>query len=431
MSAAVPAYAAASEQGLKAGPMVGYTDMREAALWVQTAGPSEVKIAYWPKDDPSAYVTTLAVVTEAKDFYTATLVAGPLMPGTEYSYEVILNDKPVSLAYTTGFTTPPDFRDRFPPPDLTVALGSGNYVNDAPFDPPNRIPGGDYSIFLAIEAKRPDLMIWLGNNIFLREADWGSRSGIFDRYSHNRSVPELQPLLGSLPHLAVWSQHEYGPPQADRYHLGRSHATEAFQSFWANPPHREQEGLGNAAAFRWSDVDFFILDDRSFRDLSDPVKDERSILGEAQLSWLLQSLKQSQATFKIVAMGSPVLNPAESPLHFNAARAEREKLLEEITKADVRGIFFISGGKDFGELTKVVRAGSPDIYEITLGPLTNRPAERTDELNYFRTPGTSAFQRHFAILEVSGPEEDRKLTVTVYDVNGIEKWTKSIKRSEM
>ncbi|MEM8549830.1 MAG: alkaline phosphatase D family protein, partial [Verrucomicrobiota bacterium] len=297
MSAALSAQAAAPDQGLKAGPMVGYTDMREAALWVQTTGAREVKVAYWPKDNPAAYATTPTVLTQAQDFYTATLVAGPLMPGTAYNYEVILDDKPVSLPYATGFSTPPDFRDRFPPPDLTVALGSGNYVNDAPFDPPNRIPGDDYSIFLAIEAKRPDFMIWLGNNIFLREADWGSRSGIYARYSHNRAVPELQPLLGSVPHLATWSTHDYGPPQADRYHLGRVHATAAFQSFWANPPHGEQDDIGNASAFRWSDVAFFILDDRTFRDLSDPIKDRRSILGEAQLSWLLQSLKQSEATF--------------------------------------------------------------------------------------------------------------------------------------
>lgn len=426
-----PLCAATATDLLQAGPLVGYAEMREVALWVQTAEAAEVQFHYWPKDDPADRGSTPVTKTRQEDFYTAILTAGPLKPGTQYEYALVINGQPVPLDYATAFRTVPDYRDRFPPPDFTVALGGGNYVNDQLYDPPNRIPGEGHNIFLAILAKQPDLMVWLGNNITLREADWGSRSGMFARYSHNRTQPELQPLMSGVNHVAAWSGRDYGPPQADRHHLGREHAQEAFRKFWPNPPHEQTDFIGNACSFRWADAEFFILDDRSFRDLSSPSDKQKVILGQAQTKWLIESLKKSQAAFKIVVMGSPLFNPAESPEHYNAAPEERDRLLEQITWAEIDGLFVVSGGKDFGELTKTVRSAAPDVYELTLGPLTARPARDTGELNYFRVPGTTTFDRHFATLKFHGTEDDRQLTVTVFDVDGNQLWTRTFAQASM
>jgi len=423
--------AAAPEQGLHAGPMVGYSEMREVAVWVQTSTPANVQLAYWPQGKPDQRMISPVAATIHEDNYTATLIAGRLTPGTTYDYEVLINGKAVSLPYETKFETIPDYRDRTPPPDFTVALGGGNYVNDRAFDPQNRIPGEGYNIFLAILAKRPDLMIWLGNNIYLREADWGSRTGIQARYWHNRAQPELQPLLGSVHNVATWSEHDYGAPGADRYQLGQGNATEAFQQHWANPSHNHSEEIGNAFSIRWADAEFFILDDRTFRDLTPLTEARREILGETQLKWLIESLRKSTATFKVIVMGSPMLNPADNPLHFKVAPDERDKFIERITWAEIKGLFFISGGKDFGELTKMVRAGASDAYELTLGPLTGRPASDTDDLNYHRVPSTATFQRQFATLSFHGPEDARELTITVYDVDGVELWSRSFEASSL
>src|SRR5690554_2927134 len=163
---------------LRAGPMVGSAEMREATLWLQTSEPAEVKAYYWPKDDPTDRRQTPAVQTRQDEAFTAVLTAGPLQPGTRYEYAIAINSRAVNLHYTTAFQTLPDFRDRTPPPDFRVAVASGNYVNEVRYDPPNRIPGGDYRIYLSVLDTRPDMMLWLGNQVYLREADWNSRSGI-------------------------------------------------------------------------------------------------------------------------------------------------------------------------------------------------------------------------------------------------------------
>ncbi len=420
-----------AEAQLQSGPLVGYVEMREAALWVQTTDSALVQFFYWPDDQPDQRAHTPSALTQQENAYTATLITDRLQPGTKYRYELTLDGDKVPLDFETTFTTPPDYRDRTPPPDFTVALGGGNYVNEQRYDPPNRIPGDSYHILLALMAKDPAFMIWLGNNIYLREADWGSRSGMLARYRHNRAQPELQPLMASVPSVATWSSHDYGPPGADRYFLGRNHAREAFRLYWPNPDYGLDEDLGLACSVRWGDAEFFILDDRSFRDLTSLSEERKEILGKTQVKWLLESLRKSTATFKVIVMGSPFLNPVEDAAHYSAAKAERDKLLQQITWGEIGGLFFVSGGKEFGELTKVVRSSAPDIYEVTVGPMTGRPAKDTGELNYFRVPGTTVFDRQFATLRFQGPEGSRQLTVTVYNADGIEQWSRTFNRSEM
>lgn len=421
----------AGQVNLSAGPMSAYTTMREAAIWLQTDGPAEAKVYYWPVDNPTQRGETNKVQTNTKDAYTATLIAGPLEPGTTYEYAVFLDDQALDLEYPTRFKTPPLYKERMPPPDFRVAVGGGHYVNESAYDPPNRIPGDEYHIFLAILAKEPDFMVWLGNNLALREADWSSRSGVLARYSMNRAKPELQPLLAATNHVATISRNDFGPEGADRYSISAGHAIEGFEKFWANPPLAQSELSEVTAKLSWSDVDFYILDDRSARDLNPAAPSRRTILGPNQLEWLINSLKQSQATFKIIVMGSPALNPAETPGNFYEAEKEREKLLSALKDEKIDGVFFVTGGKDHGELTKMVRANAPDIYELSMGPMTGRPAADTDELNYFRVPSTSIFKRHFAILDFHGPENDRQLRINTYDANGTELWSENFHANDM
>ena len=77
-------------------------------------------------------------------------------------------------------------------------------------------------------------MIWLGDNVYFREPD-DSRTGVYHRYSHDRSLPELQPLLGSVHHYAIWDDHDYGPNNSDRSFIYKNITLQAFKDFWANP----------------------------------------------------------------------------------------------------------------------------------------------------------------------------------------------------
>ena len=52
---------------IKNGPMVGYSDMKEVMLWVQTEKPAKVKFVYWEQDAPTKKMSTDEVLTKKMD----------------------------------------------------------------------------------------------------------------------------------------------------------------------------------------------------------------------------------------------------------------------------------------------------------------------------------------------------------------------------
>ena len=201
---------------LQAGPMVGYSEMREVMLWVQTTRPATAQIEYWETDKPAVKWRTAPVVTRAADSYAAHLLADQVEPGRRYTYALYLNGQRVPVAYPLTFQSQALWQWRADPPDFRFALGSCTYVNEPVYDRPGRAYGGEYGIFTSIAQQKPDFMLWLGDNTYLREADWNTRTGIRRRFTHSRAVPELQPLLGSAHHYAIWDDHDYGPNDSDR-----------------------------------------------------------------------------------------------------------------------------------------------------------------------------------------------------------------------
>ena len=175
----------------------------------------------------------------------------------------------------------------------------------------------------------------------------------------------------------------------------------------------------------------FILDDQSYRDLRHPVPNQRQIYGEAQIDWLIWQLETSSARFKVVCSGSSILNPAESPGNATAAPQERLDLLEQLRKREVDGVLFITGGKPFGELTRLVRAGARDLREVTVGPVTARPADENREINYLREPGSSIRERSFVHARFHGPENAREVTITARSVTGQILWSLELRESDL
>jgi len=411
------------QAGLVSGPMLAHLDMREAHIWVQADQPSLVRIAYAPDGNNDSLIWSTPVETDATKANTAVATLDQVEPGQTYSYRVELNGELVTSPAT--FTSPAHYHGRTPPPSFKIAVGGAHYVMEDGFEPPYQILGGGYDIFSTIAETKPALMIWAGNTAHLRQSDWTTQSGYFKRFTKARSIPQLKPLLQSIPHYATWSEHDFGAPNGGLSSAYRGIAESSFEAYWPRPVQVNQlEGL--VTQFRYADVDFFMLDVRSYRNDTPDTSTRAQILGEEQIKWLRQALIQSDATFKIIVAGAPILNPADSRSNLSYAEGEHTELLQMLREARISGLFFISGGKSYGELTRLVHANSYNLYDLTLGPLTANPGNNEDELNFFRMPGSSTFERHFALIEFSGSEEERALTIRVMSMEGKELWNRNI-----
>lgn len=428
---------AAAAQGdttrlLRAGPMVGYSTMQEVALWAQTAGPSRVHAVYWDTAAPGRRYRTNGVTTEAASAFTAHLVADSVEPGRVYRYELVVDGQEVRRDYPLQFQTQALWQWRRGPPDFTMALGSCLYVNEPAYDRPGAPYGSHYRILEAIHRADPDLMLWLGDNTYLREVDWNSRSGILHRYGHTRALSELQPLLGSVHHYATWDDHDFGPNNSDRSFWMKDETLEAFRLFWANPNYGVHGGKGITGTFGWADVRFFLLDNRTHRTPNARETGRRTILGEAQLQWLVDALVSTRATFKVVVMGGQFLTSASGSEHYVSFPRERQRILEALREEGVKGVIFLSGNPHFTELSRLERPGTYPLYDLTVSPLTAGVNDGGSEVaNGNRVPGTVVTRHNFGLIRVHGPREDRRLTITIRDADGTEHWTRTITAAEL
>ncbi len=407
--------------------MLAHVDMREATIWLQAEEPSTLRIRYSEIGTENNFLSA-PVEADPELALTATIHLGKVEPGKTYRYQILQDG--VETGPAGEFKTQDNYHFRAPPPDFSFAVGGAHYVMEDGFEPPYQMLGGGYGIFEVIRSASPDFMLWAGNTAHLRRSDFTTRSGILKRFSRTRAIPGLSPLLASIPHYATWSKADFGFHDDGKYASQRALSEAAFKAFWPQPVEIPSlEGI--PTRFRYADADFFLLDTRSYRDDTPDSRRLPEILGKPQIEWLRQELMRSDATFKIILSGVPVLNPADNRENLSFAEAEHNALLEMLRRERISGLFILSGGKYYGELTKLVHASNYNLYDLTVGPLTASPRTTKQELNYFRVPGTTTTERQFAIIRISGPEEDRQLQIQLTSMEGDELWSRTIRAADL
>jgi alkaline phosphatase D len=273
--------------------------------------------------------------------------------------------------------------------------------------------------------------VWGGDNVYTREADWNSRTGVFYRNTHSRSLPEMQPLLGSVHHYAIWDDHDYGPNDSDRSFALKNVTSEAFRLFWGNPNYIFEGAC--TGTFEWSDAQFFLLDDRWFRAPNNRT-DDRTYFGEAQINWLIDALILSKAPFKFIVTGGQVINSAALFENYAIYGEERARFLQKIADAKIPGVIFLTGDRHHTALHKLDRFGTYPLYDFTISPLTSgagKPSEEEKKAQTFVDGTVVENTRNFGLFEITGPAKERVLKVTVYNAQNKPLWTREIKASEL
>jgi alkaline phosphatase D len=403
--------------------MHGFADSTGITLWLQGARAEALEVDLRRGDEPAAPAAqVLRVPLDARSDFTESLVIGGLEPGTQYSYTVRAAKSKAALARGT-FGTQPYWHYRTDPPTVRIATGSCAYMNDFRFDRPGKPYGGGEEIFDSIAAARPDLMLWLGDNIYLREAEYTSRDGINRRYRFYRSHPALQKLWSATPHVAIWDDHDYGPDNSDLSYSGRGWTREMFLRYWPLPYTPPADGLYGKVL--QGDVDIFMLDDRSYRDHDRWPGDDKAMYGPKQMKWLKTALLYSRAPFKLIAGGSQFFNRASRSESWLRYPAESQDFLRFLAEARIPGVLFLSGDRHFTEHLRIERQGLYALNEFTISPLTSGPSSSLNDAeraNPDLVRGSLLDERNFAILTVTGPRLQRSLAIEVHDTKGQKKW---------
>ena len=419
----------AQAQLLQSGPMVGYSDYREVLIWVQTTTPAEVKIGYFAQGENERF--TAPVQTTTAGDHIAKVFPHEVDYGKTYTYKLYINGTHIPRTYPLKFQTQALWQYRTDPPAFSFAIGSCTYINETRDDRPNKPYGGGYEIFNNILQKDPDFMLWLGDNTYLREPDFLTERGIRHRYRHTRATPELQALLGSVHHYAVWDDHDYGPNNSDISYVNKDLTETTFNDYWGNLNTDATRAGGIASHFLWNDVEFFMMDNRYHRDPNDKRTPGKQLLGKDQMQWLIQALQSSRAAFKIVCVGGQTITDAAVFENYATYPEERQYLLDQLHKERINGVLFLSGDRHHTEVSRMERPDAYPLIDITCSPLTAGTHRARDEGNSHQVPGSLYHARNFGMINISGPRTDRTLALTIYNTQGEKVWDYKVTAREL
>jgi len=430
------AFAVFAQPRIISGPMLGPVELRDAKVWVEVSPEVKTASLQYNKKGENKSKTVVYKGVLGNEFNPITFTLGGLDFNTTYQYKLILNGKPT--ANGGEFTTKDLWQWRKPAPDFSFLTGSCSYFNEPVFDRPGTPYGKDSSIFDAMAKEKAAFMLWLGDAWYTRDVDYYSEWGLWYRASHDRSIPVLQPFLKAMPQFGIWDDHDYGPNDIGKNYILKDASRKVFNSYFCNPSAGEN-GQGIYTMTNWGDVDVFMTDDRWWRS-ADRMKDsvngkpnpEKRMLGKQQMEWLKNSLLYSNATFKIIAVGSQVLNPVSPFDKWRDFPAEYDELMNFLKEYNINGVLFLTGDRHHSEIIKVEREGAYPLYDITCSPLTSgtHTFGTAEKNNPYRVLGIDEKQ-NYTRFSFSGKRNERKLIVEYLGIKGEKLGEWSISEKEL
>lgn len=270
-----------------------------------------------------------------------------------------------------------------------------------------------------ILADRPDLWIWLGDNVY---GDTENMDTLRAKYNRQKAHPQYQQLRQSTRIVGVWDDHDYGVNDGGKEYPRRRENQQLLLDFLdvpANHAQRRREGAYSAHTFgpKGQRVNVVLLDGRYFRDsLRKSGRDnvpnpDGDLLGAAQWTWLENELRNSDADVHLIGCGIQFLpeeHPFEKWANFPAAR---QRLLDLLGKIKPKGVILLSGDRHIAEFSRVRVPGLPyDLFDVTSSGLTHTWAAARPEANRHRV-GPLIVQLNYGLLTIDWSA--RPLTATV------------------
>jgi len=343
-----------------------------------------------------------------------------LIPNTQYNIEVYDGDK---ITKKTSFTTK---NEHIELKEFSIITGSCGFtpIGWSKF----LFPFLSLKIYNTMQEAKADFMIWLGDTVYYIRDDTKKRK--VRRNLLYRQHEKLTRFLESTSQIAMWDDHDFGPNNADGSYKNKAGTLEVFKHFWPNPQPITSDGIYFKISHH--DVDFFILDNRSYS--NKPDDENASILGKQQKAWLKEELKKSKASFKIICSGNQFVADYLSDKTFALYPKERQEIFDFLINNKIEGVFFLTGDRHHTEVLKRKIDGLYPMFEYSCSPITSWPNARLNSKRFNkkqRIKGTLINKRNFGKLSFVGNKDNRTCIIETLDKNGKQIGLFKIKTSEL
>ncbi len=417
-------HAASPQNAIVHGPMLGAVTDTGARVWIRTATETPFEVIATADDEQH---TASGATTATHDFTGIAALEG-LSPNTTYSYQVRLTAPsepraPSQQSESSGSAQPsqplqppesPSHTLRTAPTPGTPGTFTIAFGGCAGYTPANE------RMWDTIAGHDPHAFLILGDNVYI---DLPEQPGPFHYYTYyqRQSRPEFRRLVSATPVYAIWDDHDAAVddiwlgPYVDRP-AWKQPMVDLFRRNWNNPAYGSDSHPGVWFGFSLGDVDFFLLDGRTYRtNPFDDGPDDPTMLGPEQKTWLLDSLGASEATFKVIA--SPVAwadgaKPGSRDT-WSGYPEEREEIFRFIEENGITGVVLLSSDRHRSEAWAIERDSGYAFHDLLSGQLTNihtHPVEPGALFSYNQKDS-------FGLLTFETAREDPRVTYEIYSID--------------
>lgn len=343
------------------GPMLGKVTDKSASFWVRTLDEMNVSVRISNNNNMKPHVESSTVKSGKPDDYTAIVSVDGLSPDTEYYYQMLVNGKVEQGTQIHSFRTYPEEGKHTKFQIVFGGCAGYAYWNERIWD--------------TIKVHNPLAFLWMGDNVYINMPTFPNAVHYYTYY-RRQSRPEFKRLVSSTANYAIWDDHDAA---TDDVWLGpfkdkpewKMPLLENFKQNWINPFYGTNDWPGTYFNFTIADVEFFMLDVRFYR--TNPFEEKPSMLGPNQKAWLLDALKKSKATFKVIASGVPWAFDAKADSRdtWNGFKEERKEIFDFFAENKINGVILLSGDRHRTDIRKIDRENGYTLYDWESCRLTN------------------------------------------------------------
>ena len=308
-------------------------------------------------------------------------------------------------------------------------------------------------IWDAILAAKPDLLILLGDNVYLDTRD---AEEMKKKYAQLAAKPNFQKVRETIPIVAIWDDHDFGENDAGADYPMKDETRRQFCDFWgeaATSPRRTRDGVYTSYVFgpdgqrlqlllpdlRWNrtpiaKLDLNGVDYETWATakheaglpvpgpyVRDPER-KATMLGETQWTWLEQQL-QVPADVRVLCSSLQLIADFPGWEAWINYPHDHQRLMQAIRAHKANGLFAISGDTHYAEISRLDVNVPYPIWDVTSSGLTEVwPVLPPNALRV----GEAYRAQNFGLIEIAWDGAATQVKVEIRGVDGSVKLTQQI-----
>ncbi len=329
----------------------------------------EVRVAYWPRGNGDRRKETAWEAVSLEADFTRQFVLSGLAVGTRYEIEVqgrVAGAGEASCRLAGGFRTPPAAGDAAKVTFVAVTCQEYPRRDD---------PANGHKIYALMRAMEPDFFVHTGDIEYYDKPRPFAKTVELVRFKWNRifAMPFQREFHRHVSSYFMKDDHD---TLKDDCWPGQTYGQLTWEQGLAL--FREQVPMGERTyrTFRWGrDLQIWLVEGRDFRSPNtQPDGPGKTIWGAEQKQWFYDTVKESDATFRILLSSTPMVGPDREKKNDNYANkgfAHEGSEIRQFIGAQ-KNMYVICGDRHWQFCSVDPATG---VWEFSTGPSSDLHAE--------------------------------------------------------